>query len=220
MGTHRRSSPGRIGVALFAVCGLLFVSAVAAQSVKSAKRAESLEKAGEKAEAAVQDVVQHLKGMLEGYNAIMDGSAKNLQSSYKKLVNDVKSTEKKIGSAKKQTAALGKEADKFFLAWEKDLESISSDNLRDKSATRLEDTKTRYAAIVDTLGRASAEFAPVLQNLNDQILVLGRDLSTDGIADLQDEAAELNRQVDEVSSKVKQLLSGAADTDIDTDEES
>ena len=80
---------------------------------------------------------------------------------------------------------------------------MSSDSLVEKSAKRLEHAKSpvtrRWAR---PWAKAGAEFAPVVQNLSDQILFLGRDLSPAAVADLQDEAAELNQQAADVTEKV------------------
>lgn len=192
-----------------ALCCVFATTTAQAQSKKSAKQTASLEKAGEASKAAVQDSLGSLGSLLTGYNSIINGEAKDNQKAYKKLVGDLKSTTKKIDGSKKQVAALGKEADKFFKAWEQDLASISSESLRDKSAGRMETAKKRYASLGETLTAASQEFAPVIQNLNDQILYLGRDLSPEAIADLSDEAAALNQQAEAAIAKVKQMLEAA-----------
>ena len=207
-----------------ALCCVFAVTTAQAQSKKSAKQTASLEKAGEASKAAVQDALNSLSSLLTGYNSIIDGSAKDNQKAYKKLVGDLKSTEKKLDGSKKQLASLSKEADKFFKAWEQDLQSITSESLRDKSAARMEDAKKRYAELGEILTAASNEFAPVVQNLNDQILFLGRDLSPEAIADLEDEAAELNAQAEEATAKVKEMLESAgkaqaeADAELEADE--
>jgi chromosome segregation ATPase len=200
------------------VCCLAIVTTVDAQSKKSAKQAESLEKAGERARAAVQDMMGGLGKLLTGYNSIIDGEAKDTQAAYKRLVNDLKKTEKSIAGAKKQLAAMNKEAEKFFKAWEQDLASISSEGLREKSASRMKAAKERYATLGDTLAQARDEFAPVVRNLNDQILYLGRDLSPEAIADLQDEAEELNRQAEEAKARVTKLLQSAGKTQDEAEE--
>jgi len=188
---------------------MLAASTLSAQSKNTAKQAASLEKSGEESKAAVQDALDSLDKLLAGYNSIVSGEAAKPESAYKKLVGDLKATDKKIEGAKKQVASLNKEADKFFKAWEKDLAEITSESLREKSASRMNDAKQRYATLVETISKANEEFAPVVQNLNDQILYLGRDLSPEAIADLQDEAAELNQQAAEVKDRVKELLQGA-----------
>jgi len=203
---------GRGAVLVVAVCWLLIATTAAAQSKKSAKQAASLEKAGESSKAAVQDVLDNLDEVLIGYNSIIDGTAKNPQSTYKKLVGALKGTGKKIDGARKQLATLNKEADKFFKAWEQDLSSISSENLREKSTNRMDAAKKKYASMGETLTLAAGEFAPVIQNLNDQILFLGRDLSPGAVAELQDEAKTLNQQAETVKAKVKEMLQAAGKT--------
>ncbi len=204
-------------VLVVAVCCVLIATTVEAQSKKSAKQAASLEKAGENSKAAVQDVLDSLDKLLAGYNSIINEEVKNPQSAYKKLVSDLKGTGKKMDGAKKQLTSLNKEADKFFKAWELDLASISSESLREKSTHRMEAAKKKYASIGETLGMAGQEFAPVVQELNDQILFLGRDLSPEAIADLQDEAAALNQQADEVTTRVQELLQAAGKTQVEAD---
>ena len=199
----------RAAACAVALCCVFTATTAQAQSKKSAKQTASLEKAGEASKAAVQDALGSLDSLLTGYNSIINGEAKDSQKAYKKLVGDLKGTEKKIDGAKKQLTSLSKEADKFFKAWEQDLAGISSESLRDKSAGRMKAAQQRYASLGETLAAAGQEFAPVIQNLNDQILYLGRDLSPEAIADLEDEAAELNQQAEAAIANVKQMLEAA-----------
>lgn len=209
----------RAAVCGVALCCVFTATIVQAQSKKSAKQAANLEKSGDAAKTAVQDVLTSVNGLLAGYNSIIDGEAEDNQKAYKKLVGDLKTTEKKTNGAKKKLASLSKDADKFFKAWEVDLQSISSESLRDKSAARMNDSKKRFAEIGEILTAASNEFAPVVQNLKDQILYLGRDLSPAAIADLGDEAAELNQQADAATARVKEMLEKAGNAKAEADAE-
>ena len=209
----------RAAACAVALCCVFMATNAQAQSKKSAKQTASLEKAGEASKAAVQDSLGSLGSLLTGYNSIINGDAKDNQKAYKKLVGDLKSTEKKIDGSKKQVAALGKEADTFFKAWEQDLANISSESLREKSAGRMKAAQQRYASLGETLTAAGQEFAPVIQNLNDQILYLGRDLSPEAIVDLEDEAAELNQQAEAAIAKVKQMLEAAGKDQAEADAE-
>ena len=83
----------------------------------------------------------------------------------------------------------------------------------------METAKKRYASIGETLSQAGDEFAPVVQELNDQILFLGRDLSPEAVADLQDEAEALNQQATEVATKVKALVQSAGEVQAEADAE-
>ena len=50
----------------------------------------------------------------------------------------------------------------------------------------------------------------MLQELNDQVLFLGRNLSPEGIEMMQDDGAKMNDMVKEATTQVEALLSGAA----------
>lgn len=199
---------------IFAVgaCLILGGTPIFAQA-KSAKDAQNLEKAADGAEKSIQDVVEHVKSMLESYNTIVGGKAKDVQSEYKKLSSDLKATDKKIQTATKGTDAMNKQADKFFVQWEKELDEYSSDSMKEKSTQRLETAKQRYQSLGQTLDEASKAFEPLMQNLNDQILFLGRDLSDAAIADLQDEAAKLNQQAEDVFENIEGMIAKAHDAD-------
>jgi len=199
-------------VLALSACLMLGGTAVFAQS-KTAKEAQNLQKSADAAEKSVADVLEHVEGMLGSYNTIVGGTSKNVQSDYKKLANALNGTDKKIQSASKGMDSLGKQANKFFIQWEKELAEYSSDSMREKSSARLEAAKEKSRNLAATLGEASEAFAPLMQNLHDQILFLGRDLSPEAIADLQDEAAELNQQAEDVTATVKDLLAKADEQD-------
>ena len=199
-------------VLALSACLILGGTAVFAQS-KTAKEAQNLKKSADAAQQSITDVLDHVEGMLGSYNAIVGGTSKNVQSDYKKLANALNGTDKKIQSAKKGMDSLSKQANKFFIQWEKELAEYSSDSMREKSSARLEAAKEKSRNLAATLGEASAAFGPLMQNLNDQILFLGRDLSPEAIADLQDEAAELNQQAEDVTATVKDLLTKADEQD-------
>lgn len=208
----------RLSTLAVVACCLVGGLSIYAQSAKAAKEADKLSKAGQDAESAVKDVVDQVKSMLEGYNAIIDGKAKNVQSSYKKLSSDLKGTEKKLDSATKSVGAMDKQAQTFFSHWESDIGSINNEGLKEKSQKRLDASKQKYATLGEMLNQASTSFAPLLQNLNDQILFLGRDLSPGAIADLQDEAAALNQQAEQVFTTVEDLMAKAAQAEAPVEE--
>ena len=56
----------------------------------------------------------------------------------------------------------------------------------------------------------------MIQDLNDQILFLGRDLSPGAIADLQNEAQALNQNAEAASAEIQSMLEASGSTDVDT----
>ena len=200
-----RAILGGLAIVLVALIGTAY-----AQSTKAAKDAENLQKSADAAKKSIQDSLDHVKKLITDYNGIVDGTVKKPEQAYSKLTNDTKATQKKLQAADKSVTAMNKQADKFFADWEKDLSSFSNDTMKAKSQSRLDSSKQRYGSMGEALTQAGAAFEPLLVNLNDQILFLGRDLSPEAIADLKPEADALNSQADEVFAQVEAILSGEA----------
>lgn len=202
---------GRIGslAALVVASFLLAGTWAQAQSTKAARDAEKLAQSGQAAERALQDVVSHVQQMLGGYNGIIDGSAKNAESSYKKLAADLQDARKKLAGVNRSVEDMNQRADKYFAEWDVEIEQFNTPSVKQKSVERLGASRERQATRSESLSQAGEAFTPLLRNLEDQVLFLGRDLSPEAVADLQEEAQAVNRQADDVLGTVGVLLARA-----------
>lgn len=212
-GIALRLTGGLLTIAL--ACSLAGITTVSAQGTKSVKAREAVVSTGEEAKQALTDSMEQWGKILDGYNGIMDGSAKNTEKSYKTLLSDLKAVEGKGSAATKSLQKMDKQAQSFFKDWEKELEQFSSDSMKEKSMGMLEKDQAKYADFVDRMTQAGEIFSPVAQELNDQVLFLGRNLSPDGIELMQDEAAKMNQMVEEAMAQVESLLAGAANVPAD-----
>jgi len=198
---------GRIGPAAVIAAGLLLASGVArAQSTQAAKDGKKLVRAGDAAQQAVSELTVHVREVVDDYNAIVYGSTKKPESSYKRLSSHRAGVDRKIQAAMQSVEDMNARAAQYFTDWEAELERYTSASVRDKSAARLESTKQRYATIAESLAEAREAFVPLLGSLDDQLLFLGRDLSPGAVADLGDEALELNRRAEDVFVTVDDLM--------------
>ena len=68
--------------AIALACTLTGITPVAAQGTKSVKAREAVVATGEEAKAALEDTLTSWGKILDGYNSIMDGSAKNTEKTY------------------------------------------------------------------------------------------------------------------------------------------
>ena len=186
-----------------AVCFLLGGMNAFPQAGKAQKKQQELAKTAEEAKKAVTDALENIRAMLDDYNNLLSGTLKNPQSAFKKLGDRLERARKETGKIQKHLETVNKQAGDFFSAWEADLDKFTNEDLKQKSMDRLDAAKAKYQALGEVIGQAGEAFRPVLQNLNDQIMILGRDLSPGAIADLQGEAAALNEQFREVAEGVK-----------------
>ena len=105
--------------------------------------------------------------------------------------------------------AMQQAADKYFASWEASQAGYGSEELRAKSEARLAETKNNYAKIFEAGRKAGEDFDGFISKMDDQIRFLGQDLNPYAIAELSDEAAELNGQADTLFSSITETLKTA-----------
>lgn len=157
---------------------------------------------------AIRSTKMQVEETLAGYNAIIEGKVPDNRKAYKKLSNDIRKCDNQANKVRANIDAMEVAADTYFSDWKNNLAAISDPDLRAKSEQRLNETKANYSEILKAAEKAGSEFKPFLTSLNDQVTFLGHDLNPSAIADLKDEAAELNAQ----SEKVFKAVDGTIET--------
>jgi hypothetical protein len=160
--------------------------------------------------ASIRDTLFQIQNTMEGYNAIIDGKAPDNRKAYKRLVKDIGKCETAAENVGRRADAMQKVADKFFGDWEASLAGFNSEEMRAKSAGRMNATKANYDKIFEAGRQARELFDPFIANMDDQIRFLGHDLNPSAIADLQDEAAQLNADAEELDKAISETIKVAA----------
>jgi hypothetical protein len=127
--------------------------------------------------------------------------------------------DKKRDAARKSAEGMKKEAEKFFAAWETEQEKYTSEDIKKRSEERLQFYKDRFIEMTDAMTAAGEAYQPFIASLRDQVMLLGNDLSEDGIAALQDEAKTLNASAETLFQKIDAIFDEAARSEKKLDEE-
>jgi len=151
-----------------------------------------------------------IKSTVEGYNAIIDGEASDNRAAYKKLKKDIGRSESRAMDVRTEVEKMENVAANFFSDWESSLDDFTSADMRQKSEDRLHQTMADYGEILKAGKEAGEQFRPFVGELKDQVLFLGNDLSAAGIAELQDEAQQINKRATEVFAAVDELTQTAS----------
>jgi hypothetical protein len=149
----------------------------------------------------------------------MAGQEKKPENTYKKLSQGVDQCDKKREAARKSAEGMKKEADKFFAAWEKEQEELTSEDIKARSQERLQFYKDRFTEMTDAMTAAGEAYEPFINSLRDQVMLLGHDLSEDGIAALQNEAKTLNANAERLFQKIDAIFDAEARSEKKLDEE-
>ncbi len=106
-------------------------------------------------------------------------------------------------------------ASDLFAEWDKELNEISSANLRADSRRKLGQTKARYETLHASLVKAESTLAPVLTQMKDYVLYLKHNLNAVAVGSLKTEAesigAEINRLIGDMNRSIQQTESFVKD---------
>jgi hypothetical protein len=193
-----------------AAAAIVLSFAVAGRSQdEGVKQVEQLtKKAGATVEAIANTKVQLMKTM-DVYNGLMADGATDRKGAYKKLQQEMESTEKRRSEITLRADEMKAEADTLFKSWADSAAAISDADLRRRSDERLSKTKASFAEI-GTVGQKATElYGPVMKALQDQVTYLGHDLNPSAVASLKPNAAKLNEEAKELVRRIDATIATA-----------
>jgi hypothetical protein len=197
----------RKGIVL--LIALTLTAGIALAQDEGIKRIERLTKRAEDSVKKIQETEQQLQKTLILYNSIMDNSAEDLAKTYRDLVKAVERSEKNAEETRKNSELMEQEAHNHFAEWTKNLESITSENLRKRSQERLNETRLQYSEILRSGRSARGEFDAFIDALRDQIVYLGYDLNPAAVASLKEDAAKLNEQANGLFKMIDDVVNSS-----------
>jgi len=183
---------------------LAFVAAASGQS--GVKQTERLTKRAGDTVKAVVETKQQIEKTLDLYNSIVQNKAEDTKKAYSDLGKWVEECEKKRANASSKVDAMEKEAHAFFAEWTQSLDEITNPDLRQRSQSRLNETRVRYNDILKVGRQAGGEFDAFVGSLRDQYVYLGYDLNPAALASLSEDAKQVNAQATTLFDKIDETV--------------
>jgi hypothetical protein len=152
---------------------------------------------------------ESFESALDRLKALTGFSGGELEKQYDRLRADQERAQGRAVAVHERTASIERIAADLFAEWEKEIEEISSADLRRRSRERLAETRRRYASLQSALRRSSASMEPVLVRLNDQVLFLKHNLNAQAVAGLKGEVASVEKEVRELVAEVSRSVAEA-----------
>ncbi len=119
----------------------------------------------------------------------------DLEKRYDALKRDYDSSVSAADALRDRIERVNAIADDLFSEWETELGSISDPNLRQRSRGKLDETKSRFRRMSDSLGTSERSMDPVLQKFEDQVLFLKHNLNAQAVGGLEIEVQDIEREV-------------------------
>jgi ElaB/YqjD/DUF883 family membrane-anchored ribosome-binding protein len=133
---------------------------------------------------------------LDEFKSVTGFNGGDLEAKYKKLNSAYESSESRANDVRNKIKSVESVANDMFKEWQGELSEYQNADLRRSSEEKLNQTKDRYNQLITVMKQASSKMDPVLAAFHDQVLYLKHNLNAEAISSLQQTAAGINTDVD------------------------
>ncbi|MEO0661348.1 MAG: DUF2959 family protein, partial [Planctomycetota bacterium] len=158
------------------------------------------------AQEQIQTTFEAFKGMT-GF----DGGA--LEDAYNKFSSEYEDSVDAADEVSNRIDGIKRVAGDLFAEWETELGEFSDDEpgrkLRRRSEDMLRETRTQYDGLVRSMNTARDSMDPVLSSFKNQVLSLKHSLNAAALSSLEQDAAEIQNDVDSLIEDMQRSISEA-----------
>lgn len=181
---------------------VLSVWLLAAACAGTSERSESVEQVDElltriervQAETAVAKEAAHT-ALTELCTLVSPNFKGDAATAFAKFLTAAEASEEQGETLRDATEPMQDAAAEVFQRWTKDMESFGNSRMRQRSQTRLDETRTRFQSIVGASQAAQIALDAFHDDMRDHALFLRHDLNSTAVASLRGDVRELNDQV-------------------------
>lgn len=158
-----------------------------------------------------EEAKQQFASALDEFLAVTGASGGDLEAKYRKLNKSYERSVEKAEGVKDRIADVDRVAEALFREWKQELGTYSSSaqELRRQSERMLNETKTQYAKLRESMLAAEAKMGPVLTALKDQTTFLKHNLNARAIASLQGTSAQIQTDVQKLIEEMNESIAEA-----------
>ncbi len=157
----------------------------------------------ELAQQQVQTAMDQLEAM------VAPGFVGNPVMAHAELTKAVEQSTQQAATLRDSYQSMQEAADPVFDRWAEDLGQFTNLTMRQRSEARMQQTRSRYEAIVAAVGPALSHYDAINRSLNDQTLFLGHDFNSSAVSDIRDDVHMLAAQVKALDGELGSCLAAA-----------
>jgi sugar-specific transcriptional regulator TrmB len=133
----------------------------------------------------------------------------DLEKAYDALKRDYDRSASRADAVRERIKDVETVARDLFNEWEKEIQEISTPNLRQNSKDKLRDTRQRYDEMIAALKRAESSMNPVLTRFKDHVLYLKHNLNAAAIASLKGESMDIQTEINKLLQDMNRAIAEA-----------
>lgn len=149
----------------------------------------------DEARDAQQQAKEQFEDALEQFIALTDFQGGELEAQYRELKSEYEASLAQADRVRERIGNVERVAQDLFDEWEDELSEYSDAELRRASQRQLNQTRSRYAVLIDKMRRAERKIPPVLEAFQDRVLFLKHNLNARAIASLRDNRAAIESDI-------------------------
>ncbi len=196
---------GMLAAVLAAVCGCSTMYYSTMEKFGQEKR-DILVKRVDAARDSQQETQEVFKDALEQFGAVVKFDGGNLQKQYDKMSAELARCEDRAEEVRTRIDDVDRVARDLFREWAAEAKQYQNAEYRRDSEAKLRDTQRNYERMLKAMRNAESKIEPVLSVFRDQVLYLKHNLNAKALASLQDEAAQIetdvNRLIQDLSAAI------------------
>jgi hypothetical protein len=163
---------------------------------------EDVKEEQEETSEAFKDALTHLQEIYQ-----VDGG--KLEKQYNSLKNSFDEAAEKAKNVGQRILKLNTVAEDLFAEWQKEIQEISSPELRSKSSSKLDETRKNYHKFYDQLKTSERRMLPVLARMKDQVLFLKHNLNAQTISGLKAESVTIQNDMAKLIVEMEKSIAEA-----------
>ena len=157
---------------------------------------------------AQEEAKEQFESALEKFSSVVGFRGGDLEEKYNQLKGEYEESVTKADAVRNRIAAVEDVAEDLFAEWQQELTQYTNSKLKQSSARKLRETKSKYAQLIAAMKRAEKKMDPVLSAFQDQVLYLKHNLNAQAIASLQSQLASIEtdvaRLIKEMEASIKE----------------
>lgn len=143
--------------------------------------------------------VNALDQLKKTYN--FDGG--KLERQYDALNSSYETAKIRAGEVHGDVVKVENVANDLFKEWQKEIDEIQTQSLKDKSRQQLAATKNKFGELRKSLQKSESKIQPALLKLKDQVLFLKHNLNAKAIASLKGESMRIENEIGSLVEAMK-----------------
>ena len=142
--------------------------------------------------AALDDLVQKPHG--------------DLKDQYKAFADNVDKLNRSYSSTRDRVLDIRSNRDAYVAQWQTDLNTLTSETLRERARSRMDDTKANFSKLGDSINAVNNAAAPLLADVNDLKRYFGGDLTATGVKSAPDIVTRTHTEAADTQMKIDDAL--------------